>query len=204
MATNVLSRTGRARREAILTNAARAFLEEGYGISIDRVAERAGVSKQTVYNHFGSKEDLFGEVVSLLIRDLTAPLDAAPDDSDPETVLRQLARQSLAMALEPEYLNGHRLMVAEAQRFPEFAAMAYEAGVARVTRSLANYLADQTTKGRLAVKEATLAAEHFFGMVTGHIHLRALMGSGPALTPDQLDHHIDLAVATFLRAYRPS
>ncbi|MFE6779435.1 TetR/AcrR family transcriptional regulator [Streptomyces sp. NPDC057702] len=49
-----------AKREAILRAAVAIFLREGYDrASVDAIAEEAGVSKQTIYNHFGGKERLF-------------------------------------------------------------------------------------------------------------------------------------------------
>lgn len=53
------------KRAAILEGAIDVFIEAGYELaSMDRIAETAGVSKKTVYNHFGSKEQLFQAVVS--------------------------------------------------------------------------------------------------------------------------------------------
>ena len=47
--------------ESVLSAAKRAFLSAGFGaVSMDTIAREAGVSKATVYAHFGSKEDLFG------------------------------------------------------------------------------------------------------------------------------------------------
>jgi TetR/AcrR family transcriptional repressor of mexJK operon len=47
-------------REKILTAAEGLFLAGGYhGTAMDAVTEAAGVSKQTVYAHFPSKEALF-------------------------------------------------------------------------------------------------------------------------------------------------
>src|SRR5438067_10651894 len=50
---------------AVLRAARRAFLASGFGaVSMDAIAREAGVSKATVYAHFGSKEELFGAVVA--------------------------------------------------------------------------------------------------------------------------------------------
>src|SRR5260221_13545623 len=50
-------------RERVLRAATVAFTLDGYRASIDRIAQRAGVAKQTVYSDFPSKEELFKEVV---------------------------------------------------------------------------------------------------------------------------------------------
>lgn len=47
-------------REAILAAAAELFSRQEYHeVAMDNLAARAGVAKGTLYNHFGSKEDLF-------------------------------------------------------------------------------------------------------------------------------------------------
>ncbi|MEV6751508.1 helix-turn-helix domain-containing protein [Streptomyces sp. NPDC051214] len=40
------------------------FLREGFGVGMDAIAAEAGVSKVTVYNHFGNKETLFVAVIA--------------------------------------------------------------------------------------------------------------------------------------------
>ncbi len=52
-----------SKEQAILDAAQALFLEKGYGASVDEIAERAGVVKQTVYSRFRSKEDLFAACV---------------------------------------------------------------------------------------------------------------------------------------------
>ncbi|AIL08763.1 TetR/AcrR family transcriptional regulator [Stenotrophomonas maltophilia] len=52
------------KRAAILEAAKVLFIEQGYtGVSMDAIAAQAGVSKLTVYSHFGDKETLFSEAV---------------------------------------------------------------------------------------------------------------------------------------------
>ena len=49
-----------ARREVIVATATEVFAERGYdGASIDEIARRAGVSAPVLYDHFGSKQDLY-------------------------------------------------------------------------------------------------------------------------------------------------
>jgi TetR/AcrR family transcriptional regulator of autoinduction and epiphytic fitness len=53
------------KRATILDGAIDVFLSMGYELaSMDKIAETAGVSKKTIYNHFGSKENLFQEIVA--------------------------------------------------------------------------------------------------------------------------------------------
>src|SRR5690606_38331108 len=52
--------------ENIVASALAVFLDEGYGASLDLIAERAGVTKRTIYSHFSSKEQLFRAALDLL------------------------------------------------------------------------------------------------------------------------------------------
>lgn len=56
--------TGKQRREQLLEIGRTVFAERGYdGTSVEEIAERAGVSKPVVYEHFGGKEGLYAVVV---------------------------------------------------------------------------------------------------------------------------------------------
>lgn len=118
--------TGRSarKRAAILDAAAEVFLECGYvGTSMDGVAARAGVSKQTIYKHFADKEGLFTALVLHAVEGVEARIGAAspvpldPDDLVP--TLRELAQRLHAAIVNPEVLRLRRLVAGEALRFPE-------------------------------------------------------------------------------------
>ena len=58
------------KHRAIVRAAREVFLGNGYlGTNMDLIASRSGVSKQTVYTHFGSKEALFVEIVGSMTGD---------------------------------------------------------------------------------------------------------------------------------------
>ncbi len=64
--------TGRERREQLLDIGRAIFAEKGYeAVSVEEIAQRAGVSKPVVYEHFGGKEGLYAVVVD---REITALL----------------------------------------------------------------------------------------------------------------------------------
>src|ERR1700681_2117036 len=74
MATRVMAESegpsrGARKRAAILEAAQQAFFANGFvGTSMDQVAAKAAVSKQTVYKHFSDKEALFREVVTDVVQ----------------------------------------------------------------------------------------------------------------------------------------
>lgn len=200
----VVSPEASARKHAAILSAAReVFLEVGYGAaSMDEIARRAGVAKQTIYNHFAGKDALFGEIITQLCDELLRPL-ARPElrAGPPEAALAALAAEVMALMLQPSSLALHRLLVAEAPRFPELGAVAYRTGVQRPVDALAAYLEEQTRAGALNVGDARLAAEQFFGMLVGHIQIRALLGVEPKPPAAFLEAAAAEAVRTFLARY---
>ena len=181
------------------------FLRLGYGsASMDLIAAEAGVSKQTVYNHFHSKEALFKAIIADLSEAMMAPLvvrDA--EKSTPDRLLRGLGRDFLALMLRPSSLALYRLIVAESARFPELGAAIYAVGAGRLIAMLADYLAWEARNGRLAVAEPELAAEQFIGMLTGRVQLRALLGACDTPDEGELQRRVEHAVSSFLALYAP-
>src|SRR5271163_3875250 len=94
-------------RDAIVESAVRLFLERGFGaVSMDELAEAAGVARRTLYNQFASKEEIFRE---MLVRVSGQLEDAFPPGietrGDVETVLRLLAGAVLELHKNSEYLG---------------------------------------------------------------------------------------------------
>src|SRR6202043_1322707 len=94
-------------REAIVAAAERLFLKRGFGaVSMDELAEAAGVARRTLYNQFSSKEEIFRE---MLLRVSGQLEDAFPSGvetrGDVEDVLRLVARMILDLHKHPEYLG---------------------------------------------------------------------------------------------------
>ncbi len=102
-------------RDAIVAAAERLFLERGFGsVSMDELAEAAGVARRTLYNQFSSKEEIFREMLQRVSRQLE---DAFPPGietkGDVEHVLPLIARMILELHKQREYLGFLRMVVAE-------------------------------------------------------------------------------------------
>jgi AcrR family transcriptional regulator len=112
-------------RETILRAARTAFLRDGFGAGLERVAAVAGVSRQTVYNLFGTKERLFGEVVQSVYRRMIAPALVVDRGADLPTMLAICGRHLLALMLDPEAVGLMRIALGEYREHPQLAAFAY-------------------------------------------------------------------------------
>ena len=116
-----------AKTEAILKGAMEEFLRNGYaGTSMDKVAKSAGVSKATVYSHFGDKENLFNAVMQDLAKGKFQTVMELEQSQllsqDPQAVLTAMATKMLADARSDRSLQDFmRIIIGESGRFPELA-----------------------------------------------------------------------------------
>src|SRR5437763_5467422 len=114
----------------ILRGARRAFLAGGFGaVSMDAIAREAGVSKATVYAHFGSKEELFGAVIADVAEQRFGGFSALElDPRDVEASLYTIACRFLDLVLSPEAVAVNRIIIGEVIRFPALREVFWRAG----------------------------------------------------------------------------
>ncbi len=136
MITNKESNKSEAKTVAILQGAIAEFLTGGYAAtSMDKIAKAAGVSKATVYSHFGDKESLFNAVIQDLVKDkfqTVMGLDSPQSlEQDPKVVLSEMATRMLANAKgDRSFQDFMRIIIGESGRFPEL-AKAYVSSVVK-------------------------------------------------------------------------
>ncbi|MEV6552003.1 TetR/AcrR family transcriptional regulator [Streptomyces sp. NPDC051597] len=195
------------KRQAIMEAATSAFMSKGYsGTSMDDIAKLAAVSKQTVYKHFADKEKLFAEIVLATtdridaMVDLVADIPAEADTLDES--LTRLARQFLAALTQPQVIQLRRLIVANADAFPELGAAWYEQGFERVLATLAATFQRLTDQDLLRCDDPLLAAHHFSGLLLWIPVNRAMFHGSPQHTEADLDHYATAGIRAFLAAYR--
>ena len=164
------------KRTAILRGAKAVFLASGFdGANMDEVAARAGVSKMTVYRHFGSKEDLFAGVITELGNMIVAEDLERIFAERPEEALRRFARKMIDIVFDPETIELHRIVVAECHRFPKLGRFFYASGPQVCIDVLARYLKRNRTNPRFRVMDPVRTAEEFLELLRGYGHLRVLL-----------------------------
>src|SRR6266567_5090437 len=165
--------SGRAQqtRERLRAAAHRLFLQQGYlATSIDAILAEASISsKETLYRHYASKEELFVDVLGHLTLSqpgFSAKLLALPTPHDLPSLrqaLTQLSREILSMMSQPEYLALVRIIIAEAPRFPQLGSLFFSTVPQRGLTLIAALLR--------AAREQQIIADVDFEAVT-----RALLG----------------------------
>ncbi|MGC9961732.1 MAG: TetR/AcrR family transcriptional regulator [Acidimicrobiales bacterium] len=146
------------------------FLASGYeGATMEGIAVRAGVSKQTVYKHFTDKQHLFADIVLSTTDDMDALVGLIAEEltetSDLAGGLEHLAETFLVALMQPRVLRLRRLVISSADRFPEIATAWYERGFERVLEALSTSFRALADRQLLAVDDAAAAADHFVGML---------------------------------------
>lgn len=188
-------------RNRLIQAAREAFMEEGYRASVDGIAARAGVAKQTLYNHFPGKDELFSESAGLVSDAIVVSLDGQTDDVR-ATLLRfgTTFRQKVHGA---EVLAMFRTLMAEAARFPSLAQAYFAKGPEQTTARLAEFLGRAMAAGQLRQDDPRFAAEMLMGMLNNIDHFRCLSNPVPLPEPDE-KARVERIVDCFLRAYAES
>ena len=159
--------------EAILDAAMALFAEKGGAASMEQIARRAGVSKQTLYNRYASKVEIGRAMAERRSDAITAPLRTG---GEPVEVLTALAQAMLDKLCTVEGRSAMRGVALISPQAPDLAQAVYHAGPGESLRRLALWLVEQDAKGALRVPDPTAAAEMFTGMTMGHGYLRGILG----------------------------
>ncbi len=190
------------RRKAILDIARDIFLSQGYAAtSMSQVAARLGGSKGTLYNYFPSKEELFSAmVVEDCESEFLAMIDFQPTDGIEET-LRRFGVRFLTYVLTDTALGFHRLLSAEAARFPELGRMFYAAGPERTVERVGEFLKEGMDAGKLREADPRTAAGFLMGLLKSNVHHRRVWNVESPLSGRALEAHVAQAVEVFLHGF---
>ena len=192
----------------LLAIAREQFLSHGFrGTTMDAIAARARISKQTLYAAYPSKDTLYAAVVRDWVNqghDALAPhTQALLDGRSAEDGLRRLAGVLQAAILSEPVLQMRALVAAEAETFPEIAADYLTRSWDRHLRRLAHTLSTLTEQGRLAIGDPEIAAEQFVWLIIGApLNRLELTGTTNGYSRRRLDHIAEQGVETFLSRYR--
>jgi TetR/AcrR family transcriptional repressor of mexJK operon len=205
------SRSVSERKDDEIRRAALAlFTRDGYErTSVDAIAAEAGVSKRTVYNHFGDKENLFVWVVqstfSSLIGLVSDIVDRGLSDVRDEPALEPalvatVLELSRTVTQLPERVALVRLIISEASRFPVLAQPWRSRGT--ITDLFVRQLIRLAALGLLAFDDPVEATQHLTALTLNQLNTRTLFGT-LSISDAESELIVRSGVHVFLLAYGP-
>ncbi|MDV7341795.1 TetR/AcrR family transcriptional regulator [Terasakiella sp. A23] len=188
------------KRFDIIEAARQVFLEKGFELtSMDEIAKRAKVSKRTVYSNFGSKEDLFSGLMHEVCESKREKVELYIDEDLPlEEALNELGRRFLQMIFEPEGMNLVRMMIGNANAFPQMGDDFYKQGPKEVIEYVAAYLDSWAEKGVLKIEDSFISAQGLLASMFGVHQMKCLMSNCEAPDSDMQAKMVRIAVSQFL------
>jgi TetR/AcrR family transcriptional regulator of autoinduction and epiphytic fitness len=182
---------------AILKGAMEEFLKHGYaGSSMDNVAKASGVSKATVYSHFGDKESLFNAVMHDLVEDkfnetMMGLKTSQSLEQEPKLVLSEMATRMLVNAQSDRaFFDFIRIVIGESGRFPEL-AKAYVNNLAKPTIETLTHYFQSHPKLKVEDPEATVRV--MIGSLVYFLILQEMM-HGKDIIPLESDRLVNTLV----------
>lgn len=188
--------------QQILAAASQAFLEKGYlDTSMDSISVKAGVAKQTLYNHFANKDALFVAVVQQQCSQGEDYNLMAKVHLTIEEALHGYAKSKLADLVSSKQTAMYRMMIAEAMRFPRLGEMFFTQGMDKDRQNLVEFFSHQAAAGKLNLEDAEQAALFFQGALNAYFRPKLIM-TGRLPSQAKLQTYIDYCINNFLKLYQ--
>ena len=187
------------KRAAILDAAAAQVRSAGFDASsMDKIAADAGVSKRTVYNHFPSKDDLFGEVLVQMFQRSADELDLPyRSDLGLREQLSQLVGIKVRTMMDRDFLDLARVAIAEAMHAPE-RVKPIVARLSEREEGVTLWIRAALAAGRLKPCDPVFASNLLQGQIKAVAFWPQLAMGAPMLTAEQHAPLVDAVVSMFL------
>jgi len=166
-----------------------------------RTKLHAEVSKQTVYSHFGSKDELFAAAIEQKC-DSYHMVDFSLDDlSDPKAALFTLAQRFLIMLTSKEACAVHKICAYEARSHPTLSELFYQAGPEKITNEVAELMTLLNQRNILNINNSHFAALQFLNMMKGEAWMRVEFNTKQQVSQQEIDDYLLASVELFMRGY---
>ena len=191
------------KRAAILDVAKRLFSQNGFdGVSMDQIAAEAGVSKLTVYSHFGDKESLFSSAIRAKCEEqLPSALFLAGLECSLREQLTAIGRAFFLLITSEEAIAMHRMMMMPGTGDTHVRELFWQAGPQQIKDVFVDFLRSRVARDELRIPDITRAASQFLCLIKGELHMQMLCGMGCEAPVGDVERHIEATVDLFLRAY---
>lgn len=208
MSENVQSRRGRPVNEAlgqtIIDAACELFEELGFhAATLDKVAQRAKISKLSIYKHFENKEALFGAAFAARCQQLVPQTLFEGVDGSAEDQLLAAGSSLLHTLLRPEVRNVEAMVVADTPNQKALSKMHYEAGPAHIIAQIEGLLRQLHAKSLLFVPDPPQSARLFAALFKGSdLLIVARFDETKANDEKEIESYCRSAVAIFIDAHK--
>lgn len=187
----------------ILEAATELFTELGFAAtSMDQIAKKSQVSKQTVYSHFGSKDELFSSAISQKCDTFQFKDISQADLSEPSKTFYQLAMNFYDLVTSKEALAVHRICCFESKTYPQLSELFYAAGPAIVMSEFTQLMSRLGELDGYEMDNPKYAAMQFISMLKGESWLRIELNLKEQLPRTEVESYIKFCVERFLKSYR--
>lgn len=196
-------RPSKARPNIILA-AREQFLEHGLDVSLDKIAIKAGTTRQTLYNHFPTKTALLIEIFENFKAEMETPFDEK-NNLNEIMMLEQLLIQ-IGQTVQNHFYNTNvirlqRLMIIALVEMPEILEQVQQRTYGSIKKSMINILESANNAGIIKISNSEAAAKAFLGAVMGYAYPATLLG-GAVPTSEELQQLNEEACRTFLSAWQ--
>ena len=194
------------KREEVLAVASECFLNKGYdGTSINVMAREAGISKESIYRYFGSKEDLFFAVVEReldIYRTGMANTRCDYNEHSLQGALYHLAESALKVIASDRTMALRRLIFQMTALQPRIGLYYFEAGPQTAYRNIKKILDHHIEKSGLKTRYDTDKLAHYFiSLVLHTTTLEKECGIRKTLSSRDIQRLCQVTVDDFLQAY---
>lgn len=188
---------------AILAAAGKQFTAQGMNrTTMQDVANEAGVSKLTVYNHFGTKEVLFQHVIQNKCNtNMSEEIVQEALKQTPEEGLFCLGMAFIGIIFNDDAMAMHRTIMSESRHDTNIAKLFYETGPGKVYEIFRNYFKHLEAIGTCQFEDVQRAVEVFVSFFTGPLHTRTVLQTHRKPTKEELEQFTRENVIFFMRIF---
>ncbi|WP_298375760.1 TetR/AcrR family transcriptional regulator [Azospirillum sp.] len=194
-----------AKTAQILDAARDVFLELGYAAAtMDLVAQRARVSKTTLYTRFPSKEDLYTATISNECE--RHGMRFAPESFDGlplRDVLIQVGGRFVELIWSEPAIRVHQSVMGESLRVPEAARLFFKAGPERATAALVALFERLAQRGLIDIEDPAFVAGQFLVAMQGGPYCALAVSLAPLPSAEERNLFVAKAVDLFIRGVAP-
>lgn len=178
------------------------FIEHGFEkVSMEEIAKSAGVSKQTVYSHFGNKQQLFTAAIDNKCDEYDLVPNQANANMGCREYLEYFCIHLTALLNSSDAIGILRVCIRESAN-SEVGELFWQAGPGRIRQQLYNYLSEQTKLGNLRISNIDVACSQLCALLS-ETQTRNLLCLNDDKSTKQLEDYARSCASMFLQAYRP-